>query len=317
MTDLGDQRFIGLLETAPDAMVCVERDGRIALVNRPNDRHLRGPNYAEDFLTPAAEGLHPARRGTRRPVYVNSEPWPGIPIRRSSRAADRADGTWPNLTGHFNPHDHRHTHRTWLEDAGLRRSSRWTAAATPFRREDARPLRQPAGPQHHPASRVPGQTELALRKLRIADPALLPRAAVIDQAADDLVAEGTTKVRSCRTLAWRTFWASRRCRRLSSCCFSGWSWSTCCSSSWRRPPSTAPARTQAPPSRHPHAAARAKHPAPGGPLHPPLRPKAPHYSSRWNALMGDDHPRVDAPPGHVPVGGWVRCQASSAAPGVS
>jgi len=45
------------------------------------------------------------------------------------------------------------------------------------------------------ASPVPGRTELALRKLRIRDPALLLRAAVIDQTARNLVAEATTKAR--------------------------------------------------------------------------------------------------------------------------
>ena len=45
--------------------------------------------------------------------------WPGIPIRRSKKAADRADATWSNLTGHLKPHDYRHTHATWLEEAGL------------------------------------------------------------------------------------------------------------------------------------------------------------------------------------------------------
>jgi hypothetical protein len=36
----------------------------------PKGGHPRRSNYADDFLTPAAEGLHPARHGTRRPVYV-------------------------------------------------------------------------------------------------------------------------------------------------------------------------------------------------------------------------------------------------------
>lgn len=30
-----------------------------------------------------------------------------------------ADGTWPNLTGKFKPHDDRHTHATWLDTANL------------------------------------------------------------------------------------------------------------------------------------------------------------------------------------------------------
>jgi integrase len=87
-----------------------------------NGGHPRRSNYADRYLTPAAEGLYPARKGIRRPVYVAAEPWPGIPIRQGNRrasAADLADGTWPNLTGKFKPHDDRHTHATWLDTANL------------------------------------------------------------------------------------------------------------------------------------------------------------------------------------------------------
>jgi hypothetical protein len=52
----------------------------------------------------------------------------------------------------------------------------------------------PAGPPV--VTPVPGRTEQALRKLQIRDPALLLRAAVIDQPAHDLVAEATAKARS-------------------------------------------------------------------------------------------------------------------------
>jgi integrase len=38
---------------------------------------------------------------------------------RKHKAADLADGTWPNLIGHFKPHDGRHTHATWLDDTCL------------------------------------------------------------------------------------------------------------------------------------------------------------------------------------------------------
>ena len=88
----------------------------------PNGGHLRRSNYADRFITPAAEGLYPMYKGSRRPVYVTAVPWPGIPIRhgnRKAKAADLADGTWPNLTGKFKPHDDRHTHATWLDAANL------------------------------------------------------------------------------------------------------------------------------------------------------------------------------------------------------
>ena len=88
----------------------------------PKGGHPRRSNYADDFLTPAAEGLHPVRNGERRSVYVTAEPWPGIPIRRGNRrnkAADLADGAWPNLVGKFMPHDYRRSHATWLDVAGV------------------------------------------------------------------------------------------------------------------------------------------------------------------------------------------------------
>ncbi len=88
----------------------------------PRCGHPRRSNYADRYLTPAAEGQYPARNGTRRPVYVTAEPWPGIPVTQGNkkvRAADLAEATWPNLTGKFRPHDDRHTQATWLDNADL------------------------------------------------------------------------------------------------------------------------------------------------------------------------------------------------------
>jgi integrase len=88
----------------------------------PNGGHPRRSNYADRYLTPAAEGLYPERKSVRRPVYVTAEPWPGIPItkgNKKTKAADLAEATWPNLIGKFRPHDDRHTHATWLDTANL------------------------------------------------------------------------------------------------------------------------------------------------------------------------------------------------------
>jgi PAS domain S-box-containing protein len=68
MRDFGDRWFVGLLEAAPDAMVCVAGDGRIALVNAQAER-LFGYRRDElvgqlvEILVPdAAQPAHPVHR---------------------------------------------------------------------------------------------------------------------------------------------------------------------------------------------------------------------------------------------------------------
>ncbi len=68
MRDLEDRLFVGLLEAAPDAMVCVDGDGLIALVNAQAER-LFGYGRDElvgqrvEMLVPdAVRAVHPARR---------------------------------------------------------------------------------------------------------------------------------------------------------------------------------------------------------------------------------------------------------------
>ena len=68
MRDFEDRRFVGLLEAAPDAMVCVDGDGRIALVNAQAERLF---GYRRDdlvgqpveILVPdAVRAVHPGHR---------------------------------------------------------------------------------------------------------------------------------------------------------------------------------------------------------------------------------------------------------------
>jgi two-component system, cell cycle sensor histidine kinase and response regulator CckA len=68
VTEIADHLFVGLLEAAPDAMLCVADDGRIVLVNAQTER-LFGYQRAEltgqpvEILIPdAAQSVHPARR---------------------------------------------------------------------------------------------------------------------------------------------------------------------------------------------------------------------------------------------------------------
>jgi hypothetical protein len=77
-------------------------------------------------------------------------------------------------------------------------------AATTNRYQNSRPHCNRLGREHHPSSPAPGRTEQALHKLHIRDPALLLRAAVVDQTAHDLIAEATTKARSRAIVTART-----------------------------------------------------------------------------------------------------------------
>jgi len=70
--DLAGRRFVGLLEAAPDAMVCADASGQIALVNAQAER-LFGYRRDElvgqpvELLVPeAARAVHPDHRA----VYV-------------------------------------------------------------------------------------------------------------------------------------------------------------------------------------------------------------------------------------------------------
>ncbi len=91
---MGDHRFAGLLEAAPDAMVCVDADGRIALVNAQTER-LFGYGRDEligqpvEILVPdQVRDVHP---GHRAGYMADPRPRPmGAEIQLAGR---RRDGT--------------------------------------------------------------------------------------------------------------------------------------------------------------------------------------------------------------------------------
>src|SRR6266487_6469530 len=93
MRDLDDRRFLDLLEAAPDAMVCVERDGRIALVNAQAEK-LFGYGRDElvgqpvEMLVPeAVSEFHPRHR-----ARYCTDPRPR-PIGQGMELAGRRDGS--------------------------------------------------------------------------------------------------------------------------------------------------------------------------------------------------------------------------------
>jgi PAS domain S-box-containing protein len=91
---VADHSFVGLLEGAPDAMVCVDRSGRIALVNGQAER-LFGYGRAElvdqpvEMLVPeAARAGHPAQRG-----HYMGDPEPRPMSARMELSGRRRDGS--------------------------------------------------------------------------------------------------------------------------------------------------------------------------------------------------------------------------------
>ncbi len=94
LTQRAEARFLGLLEAAPDAVICVDRDGQIALVNAQTER-LFGYGREElvgqpvEVLVPdALKSAHQARRAE----YV-AEPRPRPMGRGLDLAARRRDGS--------------------------------------------------------------------------------------------------------------------------------------------------------------------------------------------------------------------------------
>ena len=79
MDQVTDPRFVGLLEAAPDAMVCVGGDGRIALVNAQVER-LFGYGREElvgepvELLVP--DGVRDVHRGHRAGYLADPRPRP-------------------------------------------------------------------------------------------------------------------------------------------------------------------------------------------------------------------------------------------------
>jgi len=91
---LDDHRFAGLLEAAPDAMVCVDASGRIALVNAQTERLF---GYGRDELVGqpveilVPDAVRPAHPGHRAGYMADSRPRPmGAGMQLAGR---RRDGT--------------------------------------------------------------------------------------------------------------------------------------------------------------------------------------------------------------------------------
>jgi PAS domain S-box-containing protein len=74
-----DARFAGLLEAAPDAMVCVDADGRIALVNAQTERlfgYSRGELVGQPVEMLVPDGVRAAHPGHRAGYVADPQPRP-------------------------------------------------------------------------------------------------------------------------------------------------------------------------------------------------------------------------------------------------
>jgi len=77
--DLEDRRFVGLLEAAPDAMVCVDSDGRIALVNAQTERlfgYGRGELVGQPVEMLVPDAVRPVHPGHRAGYIADPQPRP-------------------------------------------------------------------------------------------------------------------------------------------------------------------------------------------------------------------------------------------------
>jgi PAS domain S-box-containing protein len=74
-----EARFVGLLEAAPDAMVCVDRDGQIALVNAQAERlfgYDRGELVGQPVEMLVPDAVRPVHPGHRAGYVADAQPRP-------------------------------------------------------------------------------------------------------------------------------------------------------------------------------------------------------------------------------------------------
>lgn len=78
--------------------------------------HWRRSGFESMVFKPAAEGWYPAKAPRpRRPVPIEAEPFPGVPV-RGRNYVERSTACWAPIANGLTPHLLRHTHRTWLTE---------------------------------------------------------------------------------------------------------------------------------------------------------------------------------------------------------
>lgn len=93
--------------------------GYIAPSTGQEASHWRRSGFYVWLYTPAVSGWYPAKgeRSPQRPVPINAEHFPGVPV-RGRNAHSRSDACWMPIAKGMTPHGNRHSHRTLLEELG-------------------------------------------------------------------------------------------------------------------------------------------------------------------------------------------------------
>lgn len=82
--------------------------------------HWRRSGFSTWTFAPAASGWYPRKAPQEaRPVPLLAEPWPGRPV-RGRNSQGRAEACWVPIARGLTPHGLRHSHRTMLEEDGIR-----------------------------------------------------------------------------------------------------------------------------------------------------------------------------------------------------